>query len=454
LSSGPGFGGGARDDEGAWAAAMQRSETVVVTESQAVDGLVGVAVDDVPQRRALTKLRRLRPVLSVGLLAAAVAFIVLRFGDITSAARRLEQVRPGWVVLAAAAESGSMVSFALLQKRLFRAGGVQLGVWSMIAITTAANAVTGTLPGGVGWAAAWQFDQFGRRGVTRFLRVWVFLVAGGVSSFALFMVIATGVETAGSHGPVSRLRWLVFLLALIPIFGLLMEIFHNSRPVQRLALLAEAETARLPGGTRLLRGVNALVSRATAVRLGPSGWLTVLALALANWLLDALVLVAAMLGLGVAVPWSAILVVYGLTQIAASVPLTPGGIGVVGGSLGALLTAYGVSTTNALSVVLLYRLLTFWLLVPIGWAVWGLLELKGRRVAPCTPRPVGDRVPMLNTGVGDPYAVRARALRRGGHREQKSPRHPVASPTMEADPLPAPAAPGSFPSPTASGASR
>src|SRR5579875_3306587 len=351
--------------------------------------------------------------------------------------RRLEQVRPGWVVLAAAAESGSMVSFALLQKRLFRAGGVQLGVWSMIAITTAANAVTGTLPGGVGWAAAWQFDQFGRRGVTRFLRVWVFLVAGGVSSFALFMVIATGVETAGSHGPVSRLRWLVFLLALIPIFGLLMEIFHNSRPVQRLALLAEAETARLPGGTRLLRGVNALGSRATAVRLGPSGWLTVLALALANWLLDALVLVAAMLGLGVAVPWSAILVVYGLTQIAASVPLTPGGIGVVGGSLGALLTAYGVSTTNALSVVLLYRLLTFWLLVPIGWAVWGLLELKGRRVAPCTP-----------------HAVRARALRRGGHREQKSPRHPVASPTMEADPLPAPAAPGSFPSPTASGASR
>ena len=82
--------------------------------------------------------------------------------------------------------------------------------------------------------------------------------------------------------------------------------------------------------------------------------------------------------LGVRVPWRGILVVYALTQVAASLPITPGGFGVVEASMTALLIAYGTRSTSALAVVLLYRVVSFWGLVPVGWGAWLGLELAIR----------------------------------------------------------------------------
>jgi hypothetical protein len=79
------------------------------------------------------------------------------------------------------------------------------------------------------------------------------------------------------------------------------------------------------------------------------------------------------------VPWRGVLVAYGLTQLSASLPVTPGGLGVVEGSLAALLVAYGMPASEALAATLLYRLVSFWSLAPIGWMVWFGIELAQRR---------------------------------------------------------------------------
>src|SRR5439155_20261452 len=52
--------------------------------------------------------------------------------------------------------------------------------------------------------------------------------------------------------------------------------------------------------------------------------------------------------------------------------------GVVEGSLTGLLVAYGMETEVALAAVLLYRAVSFWGLVPVGWAVWGYLGFKSK----------------------------------------------------------------------------
>lgn len=321
-----------------------------------------------------------RTVASVGLLAAAVALIAAQGATLRRSITRLAGLDTGWLVVAVAAEGGSMVAFGRLQQRLLAAGGSTIRLPTMVAITTASNALTGTLPGGFAWAAAWFYDQLGARGVSRFLRVWVFFVAGGVSSFALFVVIAAGVEIAGTRGPFSSLRWLVLLLAVVPVVVVAVEVLRDRRPVSFLVgWVGGRVEQRVPGGPRLLEGARQLVARFTAVRLGPGGWAEVLSLALANWLLDGVVVVASLEALGVHVPWDGILVVYGLTQISASIPITPGGIGVVEGSMVALLLAYGVPWDGALAPALLYRIVSFWSLVPVGWGVWSVLEASTRR---------------------------------------------------------------------------
>lgn len=53
----------------------------------------------------------------------------------------------------------------------------------------------------------------------------------------------------------------------------------------------------------------------------------------------------------------------------------------------ALLIAYGTRPTLALAVVLLYRIVSFWAFVPIGWLVWLVLEVAVRRGARLQPHP-------------------------------------------------------------------
>ena len=331
--------------------------------------------------------RRLWPVVrlvaSLALLGAAVYFVLQRASEVAAAWHLLGHLLWRWIALAVLFEAASMVVFARMQRWLLRAGGVQVPLRAMVEITLAGNAMAATLPGGVAWAGAWAFGQLRRRGVSRFLRIWMFLVAGAVSSFALFIVVAGGIELAGSRGPVSGLRWGALALAAIPVAALLALGVRRRAPVRWLGHRLGAVVRRVPVASWLASRAGGLVGRIRAVRLSRLAWAEVLGLGLLNWLDDCAVLVCCMAALGVGIPWLGIFVVYGLTQVAAALPITPGGLGVVEGALGALLHAYGVPLHEAVATVIVYRIVSFWGLVPVGWAVWvglDVLERRGQRV--------------------------------------------------------------------------
>jgi uncharacterized membrane protein YbhN (UPF0104 family) len=68
--------------------------------------------------------------------------------------------------------------------------------------------------------------------------------------------------------------------------------------------------------------------------------------------------------------------VYLTGSVVGSIIPTPGGLGAVEVALTTGLTAAGVPGGTALSAVLLFRLLTFWLPVPLGWVALNYLERK------------------------------------------------------------------------------
>jgi hypothetical protein len=84
---------------------------------------------------------------------------------------------------------------------------------------------------------------------------------------------------------------------------------------------------------------------------------------------------------GARIPWEGLLLAYGAGQLAANLPFTPGGLGAVEGSITiALATLDGNQvTTTTVDAVLLYRILSFWLILLIGWLLFGDLALKVRR---------------------------------------------------------------------------
>jgi uncharacterized membrane protein YbhN (UPF0104 family)/tRNA A-37 threonylcarbamoyl transferase component Bud32 len=91
-----------------------------------------------------------------------------------------------------------------------------------------------------------------------------------------------------------------------------------------------------------------------------------------------LCLLACTRAMGGTVPLASVAVVYLTGSAIGSAVPTPGGLGAVEAALSAGLTAAALPGATAVSAVLLFRLITFWLPVPLGW---GALQLLRRRDA-------------------------------------------------------------------------
>ncbi|HEY4376587.1 MAG TPA: lysylphosphatidylglycerol synthase transmembrane domain-containing protein, partial [Acidimicrobiales bacterium] len=104
--------------------------------------------------------------------------------------------------------------------------------------------------------------------------------------------------------------------------------------------------------------------------------------AAANWTLDAATLwVFVRAFSGQAMNPVNLLVAYGVANVLAAIPLTPGGLGVVEATLTPTLVSFGVPITEATIAVLAWRVAQFWLPIPIGGIAYGSLRFGqlGRR---------------------------------------------------------------------------
>jgi hypothetical protein len=97
--------------------------------------------------------------------------------------------------------------------------------------------------------------------------------------------------------------------------------------------------------------------------------------AAANWVLDAASLYVFLFAFGVHLDPVDVLVAYGLANILAVIPLTPGGLGVIELTIVSVLTGFGAASEAATAGVLSWRLVNFWLPIPFGGASYLSLRL-------------------------------------------------------------------------------
>jgi uncharacterized protein (TIRG00374 family) len=89
-----------------------------------------------------------------------------------------------------------------------------------------------------------------------------------------------------------------------------------------------------------------------------------------NWLFDAAVLSAALEAMGQTIPVRGVVVVYTLGQLVTAIPVLPGGGGTVEATVSAGLILAGGTGAAVIAAVLLYRIVSAWALVPLGWGLW------------------------------------------------------------------------------------
>ncbi|HEX3541346.1 MAG TPA: flippase-like domain-containing protein, partial [Acidimicrobiales bacterium] len=304
-----------------------------------------------------------------------------------------------WLALAIAAEIVSFVAAAELQ-HLLLGPSTRVDRLSLVALTYAGTAMSATLPAGPAVSGRYTYRTLVRRGSSAGAAAWVLAATAILSFVTLVLLGLVGAQIRGFGVACSAVGAGLAVAVSLLAAGLVGALVWSSRHRERIESMATSVAARLDAARRLVghrccrahpAGITHQAEpikysdgpgaprepQAPGDALGAARLCAALALAGANWLADLAALAVAFAALGFSVPWHGLLLAYAVTQLVTIVPLLPGSIGVAEGSMAAALVCSGVHPTEAVAGVLAYRLVSFWLVLPVGWLAWTFLRRRG-----------------------------------------------------------------------------
>ncbi|MDT7591168.1 MAG: putative heme transporter [Pseudonocardiales bacterium] len=361
--------------------------------------------------------RRRWLLVALALAAAALAGEVLynSSDEVLAAADTLTHLQWWWVAVALVAEAISYLLRGGAQYVVLRRGiayreaslvdrpasaASTPGPVALGAGMLAGDAAAYCLPLGFAASGVVVFGLLRRRGVDPTVAAWMYAVSTVqyVGAVALLTIVA--VQVAGDADPVPGLQSLsIGLLAALLLVGLGYALAHRkrtaalvARPLAGLIRSARALTAPVRASAGRRRAARAEAGRPSSAPTRVAAWLRhrvdelrtirlparsgaiAFGLMLVSWACDIAVLGIAYAAVGAVPPWAGLLLAYCAGQIAGALPVTPGGIGVVEGSLTLALVAFGGAASITLAAVLLYRLIAYWACIPLGGVAWLVLR--------------------------------------------------------------------------------
>jgi putative heme transporter len=289
----------------------------------------------------------------------------------------------GYVVGAAVCAALSMFFAAMVQRRVLRAGGFLIGVRPMLAIAMASNAITVTLPfAGSSAGTGYTYRQIRHRGVDPQLATWALTISGLISWSLISAMLGVSVATTGD-GDAAR-------AAVVLMVGLLVCLIAVRHPRSRetSARLIQAFLDRVPrlrhrATPSAQRDIARTFESVAALKLGKRAAASTFGLSAGNWIADMACLSVCVLATGHSIPWTDLSFTYAAALGAASLSFTPAGLGIVEGAIAISLTRAGLPPSDAVTVSILYRAISCWFVLVLGWVEFASI----RRGSGWTPSP-------------------------------------------------------------------
>jgi putative heme transporter len=303
------------------------------------------------------------------LLAALVLRVVLGEDQLGRAVDRLSHPALPLLLLALLCELGAYVAYASSQQRLVRAAGHRLSLRWLGSLAVAAQALNNFLPAGYLVANVVNFKELRRRRLGGVESAWVLLLSsilniGSLIGLSVIAALAAGSDVDVALGALAIiLAGLLCLLArprLLPRLLTALSDRLRGRPGSSIAALRQraSESGRALAALKLSRRTACLSTLLFA----------------ASWLSDAGCLTLSLKAVGASPAWGSLLLAYCAGQLVSFLPVTPGGVGLVEGSMALAMAAGGTSGVDVLSGVLLYRAISYWGTLPAG--ALGYLALR------------------------------------------------------------------------------
>jgi putative heme transporter len=317
---------------------------------------------------------------------SAVAFLYFVLpqisGGTSQSIHNLDDGKPGWLVLAFLLECLSFAGYVILFRTVFVRGRTRIGWRASYEITMAGLAATRLFAAaGAGGVAltAWALRRSGMEPRLVACRMIAFLALLYAVYMGALVIFGLGLYVGLFNGPAP------FAITVVPaMFGLLVIALFLAMTL--LPGDAERRIAQWAAGSG--RAARTMAKVVTVPASAASGVRTAITLvrdrewgvlgAVAWWAFDIATLWACFHAYGPdPPPFAVIVLAYFVGMLGNALPL-PGGIGGVDGGMIGAFAALGVSSDYAISAVLTYRALAFWLPTLPGAVAY--LQLR-RRVA-------------------------------------------------------------------------
>jgi uncharacterized protein (TIRG00374 family) len=333
----------------------------------------------------------IRPRFSAGravfLIATAVSIYLLApsIVEVFSAWDALDDFNPLALPVVVVLEGLSFACVWLLQSIALRRER-----WKDIALSQlAANALSRVVPGGGATSTVVQARMLGHAGfdLTRAataLTVQSLMITAAVVALPVFVIPGM---VMGTQLPENLLHaaWIgLGVFAVMAAVGTVLV--ATRRPFCALGGLIERLVNMMPVRRAKVAGLadRLLVERDEIRGTMGSRWPQAVGAAVGRWGFEYLVLLVALYAIDASPePWS-VLLAFSAAALLSQIPITPGGLGFVEAGLTAALTAAGIGAEKALAATLLFRLVSFWLPLPIG-AIAGWAFRRRYRVLNARP---------------------------------------------------------------------
>lgn len=343
------------------------------------------------QARASWRTRIPKPLrhgLTLFLVALVVEYLVVP--ELVGASHHLSilsQLNIGWLIAGVVLEAGALFCYSLLTKSLLPPDAP--GLWTLLRIDLSGNAISHVVPGGSAASAGLGYRLTTSYGVEGRTAAFAMATQGMGSAIVLnvllWCALVVSIPLAGFH-PIYVVVALVGMLAILLIGAI---VFAFTRGEEHAVRLVRTIGDRIPlvGGSRLERLVRHLSASLRQLAKQPEVLRRAILWAALNWLLDAASLWAFVAALGKIVDPIELFAAYGIANVLAVLPIFPGGLGIIDSVAPVLLVSSGVTRGLATLAVIGWRLVNFWLPIPVGTACYISLRvprgagLRARRQA-------------------------------------------------------------------------
>ena len=302
-------------------------------------------------------------------------FVIPLIPGFRKAVTELSQVEPTLLVLGLALQLVALFSYSLLTRAAMGSGYHGVSIWRLFRIQLSTKSVGNILPGGSAASSALGYRLLRLSGVEGPDAGFALATAGLGSAVVLNLILWVGLIVSipgqgvnAAYGTAAIVGIIVMVVAAALIIGI---IDGQGRAERALRWLVGKLRFNEDRAADVLKHLG---SRLQGLAADRNLLIRVLVWAAINWLLDAASLWVFLSAFGETMPPDALIVAFGLANIMAVVPITPGGLGIVESIFIPTLVGFGATRSGATLGVLSYRIAQYWL--PILFGAIAYLSLR------------------------------------------------------------------------------